>query len=172
MNFFKDKSKSFKNLFSINLKRASIFYFLKLIRVKDSQDKLAVGFACGSMVSFSPFIGFHFLLAIIFAYLFRGNIVASLIGTFVGNPFTFPFIWIFIYKIGNIFFKNDQNLSLELTFQSLFDQGYDILIPMLIGSLIVSIPIWFISYFTVKYEISQTGIDTINEPINIGIKMS
>ena len=151
MNFFKIKSKNLKNLFSINLKRASLFYFLKLIRVKDSKDKLAIGFACGSMVSFSPFIGFHFLLAVIFAYILRGNIVASLIGTFVGNPFTFPFIWIFIYKVGNIFFKNDQNFSLELTFQSLFDQGYDILIPMMIGSLIVSIPIWFISYFTVKF---------------------
>ena len=151
MNFFSNKLKSLKNLFSINLKRASLFYFLKLIRVKDSKDKLAIGFACGSMVSFSPFIGFHFFLAIIFAYILRGNIVASLIGTFVGNPFTFPFIWIFIYKVGNIFFKNDQNFSLELTFQSLFDQGYDILIPMMIGSLIVSIPIWFISYFTVKF---------------------
>ena len=151
MNFFKNKSKSLKILFSINLKRASLFYFLKLIRVKDSKDKLAIGFACGSMVSFSPFIGFHFLLAIFFAYVLRGNIVASLIGTFVGNPFTFPFIWIFIYKVGNIFFKNDQNFSLELTFQSLFNQGYDILIPMMIGSLIVSIPIWFISYYTVKF---------------------
>ena len=151
MNFFKNKSISLKNLFSINLKRASLFYFLKLIRVKDSKDKLAIGFACGSMVSFSPFIGFHFFLAVIFAYILRGNIVASLIGTFVGNPFTFPFIWIFIYKVGNIFIKNDQNFSLELTFQSLFNQGYDILIPMMIGSLIVSIPIWFISYFTVKF---------------------
>ena len=151
MNFLKNKLKSLKNLFSINLKRASLFYFLKLIRVKDSKDKLAIGFACGSMVSFSPFIGFHFFLAVIFAYILRGNIVASLIGTFVGNPFTFPFIWIFIYKVGNIFFKNDQNFSLELTFQSLFNQGYDILIPMIIGSLIVSIPIWFISYFTVKF---------------------
>ena len=154
MNFFKDKSKIFKNLFSINLKRASLFYFLKLVRVKDSQDKLAIGFACGSMVSFSPFIGFHFLLAVIFAYIFRGNIVASLIGTFVGNPFTFPFIWIFIYKVGNLFFKNEQNSPIELNFQSLFDQGYDILIPMLIGSLVVSIPVWFISYFTVKFLMS------------------
>ncbi len=155
MNFFKNKSKSIKNLFSINLKRASLFYFLKLVRVKDSQDKLAIGFACGSMVSFTPFIGFHFFLAIIFAYIFRGNIVASLIGTFVGNPFTFPFIWLFIYKVGNIFFKNDENFSLELTFESLFDQGYDILIPMLIGSLIVSIPVWFISYFTLKFLMSS-----------------
>ena len=155
MNFFKNKSRSFKNLFSINLKRASLFYFLKLVRVKDTQDKLAIGFACGSMVSFTPLIGFHFFLAVIFAYILRGNIVASLIGTFVGNPFTFPFIWIFIYNVGNIFFKNDQNVSLELTFQSLFDQGYDILMPMLIGSLIVSIPIWLISYFTLKFLMSS-----------------
>ena len=109
MNLFKNKPKIFKNLFSINLKRASLFYFLKLVRVKDSQNKLAIGFACGSMVSFTPFIGFHFLLAVFFAYLIRGNIVASLIGTFIGNPFTFPFIWIFIYKVGNIFFKNAIN---------------------------------------------------------------
>ena len=155
MNFLKSKSKNFKNFFSINIKRTSLFYFLKLIRVKDSRDKLAIGFACGSMVSFSPFIGFHFLLAIIFAYILRGNIVASLIGTFIGNPFTFPFIWIFIYKVGNIFFKNNQSFSLEFTFQSLFDQGYEILIPMLIGSLIVSMPIWFISYFTVKFLMSS-----------------
>ena len=155
MEFFKSKFKNVKDLFSINLKRASLFYFLKLIRVKDSQDKLAIGFAFGSMVSFTPFIGFHFLLAIFFAYIFRGNIVASLIGTFVGNPFTFPFIWIFIYKVGNFFFKNDKNFSLEFTFQSLFDRGYDILLPMLIGSVIVSIPIWFISYFTVKFLMSS-----------------
>tara|TARA_B100001057_G_scaffold466467_1_gene523637 strand:- start:515 stop:1000 length:486 start_codon:yes stop_codon:yes gene_type:complete len=155
MNFLKFKSKILKYLNSINLKRATLFYFLKLIRVKDSKKKLAIGFACGSMVSFTPFIGFHFLLAVIFAYILRGNVVASLIGTFVGNPFTFPFIWIFIYKLGNMFFKNDQNFSIELTFQSFFDQGYDILIPMLIGSLIVSIPIWFISYFTVKFLLSS-----------------
>ncbi len=155
MNFFKNQLIRIKNLFSINFKRASLFYFLKLVRVKDSKEKLALGFACGSMVSFSPFIGFHFLLAIFFAYLLRGNLVAALIGTFVGNPFTFPFIWIFIYKVGNIFFKNDNNFSLEFTFQSLFDQGYEILIPMLIGSLIVSIPIWFISYFTVKFLMSS-----------------
>lgn len=155
MNFLKFKSKILKYLNSINLKRATLFYFLKLIRVKDSKKKLAIGFACGSMVSFTPFIGFHFLLAVIFAYILRGNVVASLIGTFVGNPFTFPLIWIFIYKLGNMFFKNDQNFSIELTFQSFFDQGYDILIPMLIGSLIVSIPIWFISYFTVKFLLSS-----------------
>ena len=142
-------------IFVIKVTRFISYYKLKLSRLPASPHAIASGFACGSMVSFSPFIGFHFFLAIFFAYLIRGNIFASIIGTFVGNPFTFPFIWIFIYKVGNIFFKNDQKFSLEFTFQNLFDQGYDILIPMLIGSLIVSSPIWLISYFTLKFLMSS-----------------
>ena len=39
-----------------------------------------------------PFFGAHLLLAAGLAKLLRANIVASLIGTFVGNPLTFPFI--------------------------------------------------------------------------------
>ena len=52
------------------------------------------------MVSFTPLLGLHFLLAIIFAYMIRGNFIAALIGTVVGNPITFPFIWGLIYKVG------------------------------------------------------------------------
>ena len=46
----------------------------------------------GSSPRFSPFFGAHLLLAAGLAKLLRANIVASLIGTFVGNPLTFPFI--------------------------------------------------------------------------------
>ena len=61
---------------------------------------IASGFACGAMVSFTPLIGLHFVLAIFLAYMIRGNFIAALIGTIVGNPITFPFIWGLIYKIG------------------------------------------------------------------------
>ena len=47
---------------------------------------IASGFACGSMVSFTPLLGLHFILAIVFAYIIRGNFVAALLGTIVGNP--------------------------------------------------------------------------------------
>lgn len=143
-----------RNIFSFNyLKRATLFYFLKLVRVKDKVDALAIGFACGAMVSFTPFIGFHFLLAIVFAYILRGNIIASLIGTFIGNPFTFPLIWILIYRIGSIFFENQSEPVFIFTFENLFDKGFEILIPMLIGSVILALPIWLLSYFLVKFLI-------------------
>ena len=143
-------------IFSLKgISRAIGYVGIRLKRIPDTPHKISLGMSCGIFASFTPLFGLHFLIAGLLSYVFRANVLASLIGTFVGNPFTFPFIWIFIYKVGNIFFKNDQNFSLELTFQSLFDQGYDILIPMMIGSLIVSIPVWFISYFTVKFLMSS-----------------
>ena len=68
-----------------------------------SPNAIALGFACGSMVSFTPLLGLHFILAIVFAYLIRGNLIAALLGTIVGNPITFPFIWGMIYKVGAFF---------------------------------------------------------------------
>lgn len=61
-------------------------------RLPDSPHRIALGFACGAFVSFSPFFTLHFVLAAMLAWLFRANIVAALLGTAVGNPVTFPFI--------------------------------------------------------------------------------
>jgi hypothetical protein len=41
---------------------------------------------------FSPFFGLHFFYAALLAWIARGNVLASLIGTFFGNPITFPII--------------------------------------------------------------------------------
>lgn len=64
----------------------------RMRRLPDSPHRIALGFACGALASFSPFFGFHFFLAAGLAWLVRGNILAGLFGTIVGNPITFPFI--------------------------------------------------------------------------------
>ena len=64
----------------------------RMRRLPDSPHRIALGFACGALASFTPFFGLHFLLAAGMAWLVRGNIIASLFGTVVGNPLTFPFI--------------------------------------------------------------------------------
>lgn len=61
-------------------------------RIPDTPHRIALGCASGIFVSFTPFFGLHLILAIVVARLVRGNIFASLIGTLVGNPATFPFI--------------------------------------------------------------------------------
>jgi uncharacterized protein (DUF2062 family) len=61
-------------------------------RLPDSPHRIALGFACGALASFTPFFGLHFVIAAGFAWLVRGNIIAALFGTVVGNPLTFPLI--------------------------------------------------------------------------------
>jgi len=138
------------------LKRTSLYYFLRLSRLESSIYAISSGFASGAMVSFTPFIGFHFVLALIVSFLIRGNLIASMIGTVVGNPITFPFIWLTIYRIGIVFIeKKEKDKIVELNFDSVLNGGWEILFPMLIGSAILCLPVWFISYFMIRFLLTS-----------------
>jgi uncharacterized protein (DUF2062 family) len=82
------------------LKRAWLYLVRRMARAKASPHRIAIGFAAGAFASFTPFIGLHFVLAALVAWILRGNLVASAIGTVVGNPLTFPFIWMASYQLG------------------------------------------------------------------------
>ncbi|HHN72530.1 MAG TPA: DUF2062 domain-containing protein [Thermopetrobacter sp.] len=84
------------------LRRAYTYIWYRARRISATPHKIALGFACGAFVSFTPFIGFHFILAGIAAWLLRGSIIASAFGTSVGNPLTFPFIWWATYNLGGL----------------------------------------------------------------------
>ncbi len=58
-------------------------------RLPDPPHRIARGIFSGVFVTFSPFFGLHFFLAAGLAWVMRGNIVAALLATFVGNPVTF-----------------------------------------------------------------------------------
>ena len=138
---------SFKFL-SNKLRRFFSYYKLKLARLPASSYAISAGFACGSMVSFTPLLGFHFVLAVVFSYLFRANYIAALIGTIVGNPISFPFIWGLIYKVGAfIVDRSDNNLIPNINFEIIIKQTYDIFVPMLVGGAVLAIPVWVLTYF-------------------------
>ncbi len=57
----------------------------------------------GGLSAFSsctPFLGFHILVAMLIAWVIRGNLIASALGTFIGNPITFPVIWLVVFEVG------------------------------------------------------------------------
>ena len=72
--------------------RAVRYIGYRLRRLPDPAHKISRGIAAGVFASFTPFFGLHFVLAGTLAYLMRGNILASLLATFFGNPITFPII--------------------------------------------------------------------------------
>lgn len=84
-------------------RRAFTCQMLRLSRLKACPHRISLGFAAGAFASFLPLVGLHFLLAAALAVAIRGNIIASAVGTVVGNPITFPMIWFATYKIGILF---------------------------------------------------------------------
>ena len=84
--------RGFRRLFS--------YLFQRIIRLPGTPASIASGFASGVAASFTPFLGLHFILAGALAMLFRGNVLASTIGTFFGNPWTFILIWLADYEVG------------------------------------------------------------------------
>jgi hypothetical protein len=83
-------------------RRALDYFIHRVKRIPDTPHKIAIGIATGVFCSFTPFFGLHFFLAAFVAYIFKGNVVAALFGTFFGNPVTWPFIASFSVKLGQI----------------------------------------------------------------------
>ncbi|MEM7520683.1 MAG: DUF2062 domain-containing protein [Pseudomonadota bacterium] len=73
---------------------ARAFHYVKhrMRRLPDSPERIARGVWAGVFVTFSPLFGLHFVVAVIIARMMKGNIIASLLATFIGNPITFVFI--------------------------------------------------------------------------------
>jgi len=72
--------------------RASRYILYRLRRLPDPAHKISRGIACGVIASFTPFFGLHFVTAGLLAWMIGGNILASILATFFGNPLTFPVI--------------------------------------------------------------------------------
>ena len=70
---------------------ARAFHYVKhrVRRLPDSPERIARGIFAGVFTSFTPFYGIHFLIAFLLARTMNGNVFASLLATFFGNPLTY-----------------------------------------------------------------------------------
>lgn len=91
--------------------RAGNYVWHRLRRLPDSPERIAKGIAAGVFVSFTPLFGFHFIAAASVAWVVRGNILAALLGTFFGNPLTFPLILVSAMETGSLLLGHGHMLS-------------------------------------------------------------
>ena len=170
--FFYEVIFSFKGI-----SRAIEYIAIRLKRIPDTPHKISLGMSCGIFASFTPLFGLHFLIAGLLSYLLRANVLASLIGTFVGNPITFPIITVFNLKLGEWILGSSEYSSgdggkifegfldfIFLIYKSFFTEGSigennvprmneflnGVFIPYSLGGLILGIFIAVISYFLLR----------------------
>jgi uncharacterized protein (DUF2062 family) len=106
----------------------------------------------------------HILGAVLLAKVLRGNLVASVIGTAIGNPWTFPMIWTTIYHLGHwmlsgttpapdntvdfvSFFTGLTGTLLTLDMTRFISAVLPVFAPMLVGSLPIAVVVWLVFYW-------------------------
>jgi hypothetical protein len=131
------------------IRRALVYVGHRVRRLPGSPYSIACGFACGAAVSFTPLIGFHFVLGALLSFVLGGNVIASAIGTAIGNPWTFPFIWAAIFWLGRFILGYPEGTVLpdELTFTFIFDHTWDVFYPMLVGGAPTALAAWLIFFW-------------------------
>lgn len=139
-------------------KRNFLYYWKRLARIPDTPHSIALGFSIGVFIAFSPFLGIHTILCIFFSWVVGANIPSSIIGTFVGNPITYPVIWTTSIGIGN-FLLNRQSLDYDKSNSLIFFKTdflmtlKPVFIPLFFGGLILGFLFALVSYFLIKYLI-------------------
>ncbi len=137
-------------------RRSFIYIKLRVIRLPDTSKKIAAGLAIGISVSFSPFIGTHLIQAVFFAYLFRASVVSALIGTIIGNPWSFPFIWWAAISFGAFLFELiglsastnlPDNMDFSILWEIIKTEPLRILLPWTLGGYLIALLSWPFSYF-------------------------
>ena len=143
--------------------RAGQYLWHRLHRLPGTPHSIAAGLACGSAMSVTPFVGVHFFMAGALAWLMRGNVLASAFGTVIGNPWTFPVIWLTTYYLGNFILGNgfavtDSAFSFSDMFSGLIrsmieadgalfiDRVWPVWWPMIVGSIPSALLTWIIVY--------------------------
>ncbi|MBL6931858.1 MAG: DUF2062 domain-containing protein [Rhodospirillales bacterium] len=152
---------------SLGWKRSTQYLLHRIGRLPGTSYSIAAGFACGAAISFTPFVGLHFVLGGLCAWIIRANVMAAIIGTAVGNPWTFPFIWTLTYNLGVWMGAGDNNTSAsELDFATIFSSSMDAMLtfniaylfetawpvvwPMFVGGLPSFFVVWVIFFIPLK----------------------
>lgn len=129
--------------------RATKYIWQRTIRLNGSPHSIALGLAIGAFVSANPLLGTHILWGALIIYFIGGNFIAAVAGTWVGNPVSFPFIWLATYNIGH-FLLGTSGTSGEvptLSFSTLTEAPLETMLPMMIGWVPVGLVLGFATYY-------------------------
>ena len=135
-----------------------------LTRQQDGTANVAASFALGVFCGFSPLVGFHAVLALAAAILFRLNKIAVLLGVYLNNPWVFVPYYAFATWVGLRITGMPEEVGLSgyglsdlLSWEvwSWVLTQWKLLIPAVLGSTVLAIVFALIAYPLSLYTLSR-----------------
>jgi uncharacterized protein (DUF2062 family) len=131
--------------------RALRYRAARLMRISGSPHAVAAGTAAGIFAAFSPFFGFHYLIAAGLALALGGSILAAAAVTTLANPLTLPLFWAASYEVGGIFLGKSEHFSAAALLER---HSWAALEPfmatLILGSLVLGGALGLAIYFPVR----------------------
>jgi len=141
-----------------------------IFQLNDSPNQLALAFAVGVFIAFSPTIGLHTISVFFIAWIFRLNKLVVFTAAFVNNPWTMVPLYGFCLWFG-IKITGTMTATPDIAWQALtFSSAYDILRPYLwpfvVGTVVAGVAAAITSYFfiywaVVRYRRGKNGEKTL-----------
>ena len=159
-------------------RRALVYLGHRLRRLPGTPESIAAGFATGVAFSFTPFVGLHIVLTMFVVWALRANYMAGILGTFAGNPWTFPVMWMLSFRVGArllglapgeavppefsmqfmrditgfVLFGRSQGeaIAQTITWGYVNEVMVLVVVPWLVGSLLCGLLAWFAVYFPLR----------------------
>ncbi|GAB5375227.1 MAG: DUF2062 domain-containing protein [Acuticoccus sp.] len=148
-----------------SFRRSFAYYKHRVMRLEASPHAIAAGVAAGAFASCTPFVGFHFILSFVVAWAIGGSMIAAAFGTAIGNPLTFPLIWVSSFQLGELILGHNPDappphhfeLSIDLITTSIAT-FWPTLKPMLLGGFVIGSVLGGTLYMLVRSAVivSQT----------------
>lgn len=144
------------------LTRSCRYWWIRLVRLQRHPIEIARGLAVGVFSGAFPWLGLQIIIAIFLAFCVRGNKIAAAAATWVSNPFTYIPLFLFNYKLGELFLGQGNQAIDSRIFAS--NQSWaenwgslsgKFLLTLFFGSLITGLLASTITYFVSYRLLSQ-----------------
>jgi uncharacterized protein (DUF2062 family) len=142
---------------SMGFRRSTRYLAHRVARMPGTPSSIALGFACGVAVIFTPFVGLHLVIALVVAWILRGSPLAAAVGTLASNPWTIPPILIGTYKLGARMLgeHSRHHLPHDVSFFYMLHHPMQLLLPMGLGAIPLGLAAGLITYFPARYLVKK-----------------
>jgi uncharacterized protein (TIGR03546 family) len=127
--------------------------YIRFLKIRGEPRQIAYGLALGTFIGMTPFMGLHTAMARFLAAVCKWNKFAAVVGVFVTNPLTAPFIYPIAYVVGNAAIGVSHiphPPEKLLSFKAVADLAWNspqILVDLSVGGVIIGLPLSIAAYW-------------------------
>lgn len=130
----------------------------KILLLDCPPSRIAASAALGVIIGFSPYIGFHTVLAIGLSFVFNLPLYPLIVGAYITNPFTFIPVYTLCYKFGELITGQTAEFPVnfsDMSLKTLITTAKTFIYPFFTGAHLLGLILGGITYILTYYLVKK-----------------